>query len=166
MPPILGRIQFQDVQFGYREGLPVLRDINLDIPAGTMVALVGPTGAGKTSIASLIARFYDVSDGALLVDGIDIRSVKQRSLRRQMALVSQDPFIFAGSIADNIRFGKPEATMDEVIAAGRIGQRGGNSRATCPWATRPKFMKTAPTCLSGSASLSPSPAPSWPTRAF
>ncbi len=120
MPPILGRIQFQGVQFGYREGLPVLRDINLDIPAGTMVALVGPTGAGKTSIASLIARFYDVSDGALLVDGIDIRSVKQRSLRRQMALVSQDPFIFAGSIADNIRFGKPEATMDEVIAAGEL----------------------------------------------
>ena len=120
MPPIQGRIEFQDVQFGYRENLPVLRDINLDIPAGMMVALVGPTGAGKTSIANLIARFYDVSDGALLVDGIDIRAVKQRSLRRQMALVSQDPFIFAGTIADNIRFGKPEATMDEVVAAGEL----------------------------------------------
>ena len=120
MPPVQGRIEFQDVQFGYRENLPVLRDINLDIPAGTMVALVGPTGAGKTSIANLIARFYDVSDGALLVDGIDIRAVKQRSLRRQMALVSQDPFIFAGTIADNIRFGKPEATTDEVVAAGEL----------------------------------------------
>ncbi len=120
MPPVQGRIEFQDVQFGYRENLPVLRDINLDIPAGTMVALVGPTGAGKTSIANLIARFYDVSDGALLVDGIDIRAVKQRSLRRQMALVSQDPFIFAGTIADNICFGKPEATMDEVVAAGEL----------------------------------------------
>ena len=120
MPSIKGRIEFQDVQFGYRENLPVLRDINLDIPAGTMVALVGPTGAGKTSIANLIARFYDVSDGALLVDGIDIRAVKQRSLRRQMALVSQDPFIFAGTIADNIRFGKPEATTDEVVAAGEL----------------------------------------------
>ena len=120
MPSIKGRIEFQDVQFGYRENLPVLRDINLDIPAGTMVALVGPTGAGKTSIANLIARFYDVSDGALLVDGVDIRAVKQRSLRRQMALVSQDPFIFAGTIADNIRFGKPEATTDEVVAAGEL----------------------------------------------
>ena len=120
MPPIQGRIEFRDVQFGYSENLPVLRDINLEIPAGTMVALVGPTGAGKTSIANLIARFYDVSDGVLLIDGIDIRQVKQRSMRRQMALVSQDPFIFAGSIADNIRFGKPEASMAEVIAAGEL----------------------------------------------
>jgi len=120
MPPIQGRIEFCDVQFGYSENLPVLRDINLDIPAGTMVALVGPTGAGKTSIANLIARFYDVSDGALLIDGIDIREVKQRSMRQQMALVSQDPFIFAGSIADNIRFGVPEASMAEVRAAGEL----------------------------------------------
>ncbi|MCY3832214.1 MAG: ABC transporter ATP-binding protein [Chloroflexi bacterium] len=120
MPPIQGRIEFRDVQFGYSENLPVLRDINLDIPAGTMVALVGPTGAGKTSIANLIARFYDVSDGALLIDGIDIREVKQRSMRQQMALVSQDPFIFAGTIADNIRFGVPEASMQEVIAAGEL----------------------------------------------
>ena len=120
MPPIEGQIEFRDVQFGYREGLPVLRDINLDIPAGTMVALVGPTGAGKTSIANLIARFYDVSEGELLIDGIDIRDVKQRSMRRQMGLVSQDPFIFAGTIADNIRFGKPEASLEEVVAAGEL----------------------------------------------
>ena len=120
MPPIQGRIEFRQAQFSYREGLPVLRDINLVIPAGTMVALVGPTGAGKTSIANLIARFYDVSEGALLIDGIDIRSVKQRSMRRQMALVSQDPFIFAGTIADNIRFGKPEASMAEVETAGAL----------------------------------------------
>ena len=120
MPPIQGHIEFQDVEFGYSEGLPVLRDISLDIPAGTMVALVGPTGAGKTSIANLIARFYDVSGGALLIDDIDIRHVKQRSMRRQMALVSQDPFIFSGTIADNIRFGKPEASMAEVIAAGEL----------------------------------------------
>ena len=120
MPPIDGRIEFRDVNFGYSQGLPVLRDINLEIPAGTMVALVGPTGAGKTSIANLIARFYDVSEGELLIDGIDIREVKQRSMRRQMGLVSQDPFIFAGSIADNIRFGKPEASMEEVVAAGAL----------------------------------------------
>ena len=120
MPPIQGRIEFRDVHFGYREGLPVLRDINLDIAAGTMVALVGPTGAGKTSIANLIARFYDVSAGALLIDGIDIREVRQRSMREQMGLVSQDPFIFAGTIADNIRFGKPQATMEQVVAAGEL----------------------------------------------
>ena len=110
MPPIKGRIQFQDLSFGYRENLPVLREINLDFPAGTMVALVGPTGAGKTSIANLIARFYDASEGALLIDGIDIRQVQQRSMRAQMGLVSQDPFIFSGTIAENIRFGKPDAS--------------------------------------------------------
>ncbi len=120
MPAIKGRIEFCDVHFGYREGLPVLRDIKLEIPAGMMVALVGPTGAGKTSIANLIARFYDVSEGAVLIDGIDIREVQQRSMREQMGLVSQDPFIFAGTIADNIRFGKPEATLDDVIAAGEL----------------------------------------------
>ena len=120
MPPIKGRIEFRGVHFGYSESLPVLRDIDLDIPAGTMVALVGPTGAGKTSIANLIARFYDISEGEILVDGVDIRSVQQRSMRRQMALVSQDPFIFAGTIADNIRFGKPEASLAEVEAAGEL----------------------------------------------
>lgn len=120
MPPIEGRIEFRDVHFGYHESLPVLRDINLEIPAGAMVALVGPTGAGKTSIANLIARFYDVSAGSILIDGIDIREVEQRSMRAQMGLVSQDPFIFAGSIADNIRFGKPEATAEEVSAAANL----------------------------------------------
>jgi len=120
MPPIEGRIEFRDVHFGYRESLPVLRDINLDIPAGTMVALVGPTGAGKTSIANLIARFYDVSAGAILIDGNDIREVEQRSMRAQMGLVSQDPFIFAGAIADNIRFGAPDATAEAVMAAAEM----------------------------------------------
>lgn len=120
MPPIEGRIEFRDVHFGYRESLPVLRDINLDIPAGTMVALVGPTGAGKTSIANLIARFYDVSAGEILIDGIDIREVEQRSMRAQMGLVSQDPFIFAGTIADNIRFGAPDATAEAVMAAAEM----------------------------------------------
>lgn len=124
MPPIEGRIEFRGVHFGYRESLPVLRDINLDIPAGTMVALVGPTGAGKTSIANLIARFYDVSAGQILIDGVDIRAVAQRSMRSQMGLVSQDPFIFAGGIADNIRFGAPNATMAEVIAAGDLANVG------------------------------------------
>ena len=124
MPPIEGLIEFREVDFAYREDTPVLRDINLEIPAGTMVALVGPTGAGKTSIANLIARFYDVSAGAVLVDGIDIRDVRQRSMRLQMGLVSQDPFIFSGTIADNIRFGVPKSTLEEVVAAGDLANVG------------------------------------------
>ena len=120
MPPIEGRIQFRNVSFAYREGLPVLHRINLDAAAGTMVALVGPTGAGKTSIASLIGRFYDVSEGEVLIDGVDIRDVRQRSMRRQMGWVSQDPFIFSGTIADNIRFGHPTAAMSDVTAAGKL----------------------------------------------
>ena len=120
MPPIAGKIEFRDVSFGYDEKLPVLRDINLEFAPGTMVALVGPTGAGKTSIANLIARFYDVGEGALLIDDIDIRGVRQRSMRSQMGLVSQDPFIFSGTIAENIRFGKPEASDSEVMAAGKL----------------------------------------------
>ena len=117
MPKVKGRVEFRDVDFGYRKGLPVLRRINLDIAPGTTVALVGPTGAGKTSIANLIARFYDVSGGSLRIDGIDVRDVRQRSLRAQMALVSQDPVIFSGTIADNIRFGRPGSSVEEVRAA-------------------------------------------------
>lgn len=120
MPHIKGHIEFNEVYFGYKEGIHVLHNINLDIPAGQMVALVGPTGAGKTSIANLIARFYDVTDGTVCVDGIDVRDVKQMSMREQMGLVSQDPFIFSGTIADNIRFGKPDSPMDEVIRAAEL----------------------------------------------
>lgn len=116
---IEGRVDLQDVMFSYQEGVEVLHDVNLSIPAGHTVALVGPTGAGKTSIANLVARFYDVTEGAILVDDVDIRTVTQQSLRRQMGLVPQDPFLFAGTIADNIRFGRPEATDDEVISASK-----------------------------------------------
>ena len=90
-----------------------------------MVALVGPTGAGKTTIANLIARFYDVTDGAILIDGIDVRQVTQTSLHHQFGLVPQDPFLFAGSIADNIRFGQIEAPLDEVFAAARLANADG-----------------------------------------
>ena len=120
MPPIVGNITLKDVGFAYKKGVDVLRDVNLEIETGQMVALVGPTGAGKTSIANLIARFYDVTDGAVLIDGIDVRDVKQRSMREQMGLVSQDPFIFSGTIADNIRFGHPDATMDDVIRVAEL----------------------------------------------
>jgi ATP-binding cassette, subfamily B, multidrug efflux pump len=120
MPPIKGRIELRDVSFAYRGDDRVLHDVNLVIEAGQTVALVGPTGAGKTTIANLAARLYEVTEGAVLIDGIDVRTVTQQSLRRQTALVPQDPFLFAGSIADNIRFGRPEASDEEVEAAARL----------------------------------------------
>jgi len=121
MPCITGRIQFEHVSFRYRSELPeVLHDVCLEIQPGQTVALVGPTGAGKTSISNLIARFYDVTEGAVLIDGIDVRTVKQRQLHRQIGLVPQDSFLFSGTIAGNIRFGKPEATQEEVERAARL----------------------------------------------
>jgi ABC-type multidrug transport system fused ATPase/permease subunit len=120
LPAIKGRIEFKDVSFRYRpDDDLVLEGINLDIKPGQTAALVGPTGAGKTTIANLTARFYDVSEGAVLLDGIDVREATQESLHRQIAIVTQDPFLFSRSIADNIRFGRPEADMDKVQEAAR-----------------------------------------------
>jgi ABC-type multidrug transport system fused ATPase/permease subunit len=121
LPPIKGRVTFEDVSLAYSaDGPKVLRGINLDVEPGQTVALVGPTGAGKTSIASLVMRFYDVTTGAVRVDGIDVRDVTQRSLRRQTGMVTQDSFLFAGSVADNIRFGRPAATQPEIEAAAQL----------------------------------------------
>ncbi len=115
MPPIKGKIEFQNVRFFYNENMAVLHGISLKINPGETVALVGPTGAGKTSIANLIPRFYDASRGLVLIDDIDVRDVTKHSLRVQMGMVTQDPHLFTGTVADNIRFGRPEATMDDVL---------------------------------------------------
>ena len=121
MPPIEGEIHFDNVSFRYHDDLPqVLTEINLKIEAGQTVALVGPTGAGKTTLASLIPRFYEVGEGSVQIDGQDVRSVTQQSLRNQFGLVPQDPFLFAGTIADNIRFGLPDAKKTAVVAAAKI----------------------------------------------
>ncbi len=118
MPPIRGEIVFDSVSFRYRDDAPeVLHEVSFRLPAGHTMALVGPTGAGKTSIANLIARFYDVTGGRVLIDGIDVRDVTQASLRSQFGLVPQDPFLFSGTIADNIRFGRPDASDAEMIRA-------------------------------------------------
>lgn len=115
------RIDFEGVSFRYRPGLPiVLSGLNLTIQPGQTVALVGSTGVGKSSIANLIARFYEVEQGAVKIDGVDVRSVTQASLRRQIGLVPQDAFLFSGSIADNIRYGRPEATDEDVERAARL----------------------------------------------
>ncbi|MBN2147590.1 MAG: ABC transporter ATP-binding protein [Anaerolineales bacterium] len=121
MPRVEGQVTFDHVSFRYRPELPeVLHDINLSITPGQTVALVGPTGAGKTSISNLIARFYDVSDGAIYVDGIDVRSVTQHSLHSQIALVPQDSFLFSGTISENIRFGRPQSSEAEIEQAARL----------------------------------------------
>ncbi len=120
MPQIQGRVQFDHVTFGYKPGQPVLHDIVLDAQPGQTVALVGPTGAGKSSIVNLLMRFYDPWQGAVRVDGLDIRDVQRGSLRRQMGMVLQDTFLFSGAIGDNIRYGRPDATDEEVEAAARL----------------------------------------------
>jgi ATP-binding cassette, subfamily B, multidrug efflux pump len=121
MPPIIGRIQFDHVSFKYRQDTPeVLHDVCLTIEPGQTVALVGPTGAGKTSLGNLIARFYEVTSGAVIVDDIDVRDVTQASLHRQTGLVPQDPFLFTGTIADSIRYGRPTAARDDIVAAATL----------------------------------------------
>ena len=126
MPPVEGWLMLDHVSFRYRPELPeVLHDVCLEIEPGQTVALVGPTGAGKTSISNLIVRFYDVSKGTVFIDGIDVRMVTQQSLHRQIGLVPQDSFLFSGTITENIRFGCPEATDEEVERAARMANAHG-----------------------------------------
>jgi ABC-type multidrug transport system fused ATPase/permease subunit len=117
LPQIRGEVEFRNVTFGYSRDLPVLHGLNLHIQAGQTVAIVGPTGAGKSTIAGLLVRFYDVQEGAVLIDGHDVRDVTQRSLRSQIGVVLQEPFLFTGTIRDNIRYGRLDATDEEVEEA-------------------------------------------------
>jgi ATP-binding cassette subfamily B protein len=119
LPALEGEIELRDVTFGYLPGKPVLEHADLHFRAGETIAFVGPTGAGKSTIAKLLARFYDPQEGAVLVDGFDVRDVTIASLRRQLGIVPQEGFLFAGDIRDNIRFARPEATDDEILAACR-----------------------------------------------
>ena len=122
LPQVRGDVSFENVTFGYGTLPDVLRDFELHVPAGTTVALVGHTGAGKSTIAKLLARFYDPRSGRITIDGHDLRDVTQESLRRQLGIVPQEGFLFAGSIADNIAFGRPGASRAELeTAAGAVG---------------------------------------------
>jgi len=120
MPPIQGEVRFEQVTFGYNPDQPVLKDISLTAKAGQMIALVGATGAGKSTIINLILRFYDVTAGTVKIDGIDIRSVTQASLRRQLGLVLQENILFSGTVAENIAFGRSTATQVEIEAAAQV----------------------------------------------
>ncbi|TCL37858.1 ATP-binding cassette subfamily B protein/subfamily B ATP-binding cassette protein MsbA [Anaerospora hongkongensis] len=119
LPAAQGSLAFQNVTFYYDKQSPVLEDITFDIPSGSMVAFVGPTGAGKTTMAALLTRFYDPLSGQVLLDGINLRDLSLTSLRNQISVVPQDVFLFNGSIADNIAYGKPAATRDEIIQAAK-----------------------------------------------
>ncbi len=119
MPPIHGEVQFKDVSFSYEEGSKILDCINFTAKQGDTYAIVGPTGAGKTTIVNLISRFYNVDSGQILIDGVDISQVTLRSLRTQMGVMMQDSFIFAGTIMDNIRYGNMEASDEDVIRAAK-----------------------------------------------
>ena len=116
---IAGHVRFESVRFTYGSGPEVLHGIDLDVPAGTTVALVGHTGAGKSTIAKLLARFYDPTEGRITIDGVDLRDVRQTSLRRQLGVVPQEGFLFAGTVRDNIAFGRPDADPSEVAAAAK-----------------------------------------------
>jgi ABC-type multidrug transport system fused ATPase/permease subunit len=117
LPEVHGHVRFEDVRFSYGTGPEVLHGLDLDVPPGTTVALVGHTGAGKSTIAKLLARFYDPTSGRITIDGHDLRGVTQASLRRQLGIVPQEGFLFAGTVAENIAFGRPDATPENIVRA-------------------------------------------------
>ena len=119
MSVIKGNVQFKNVTFGYEEDVKVLQNVDFDVKAGETIALVGPTGAGKSTVVNLVSRFYDVDDGCILIDGIDIRRVQLDSLRTQMGIMTQDNYIFSGTIRENIMYGKLDASEEEMIAASK-----------------------------------------------
>jgi ATP-binding cassette subfamily B protein len=122
LPAGAGAIRFEHVSFEYLEDRPVLRDVDLDIAPGTTIALIGHTGSGKTTVTSLVPRFYDVTSGRVVVDGVDVRNVKLASLRREIGVIAQDPFLFSASVRENIAFGVGDLTDEEVEAAARAAQ--------------------------------------------
>jgi ATP-binding cassette subfamily B protein len=119
LEPVRGAVRFEHVTFAYDGVRQVLRGVSFDVAPGEMIGLVGPSGGGKTTVVNLIARFYDVTGGSVRIDGVDVRELDSGPYRRQIGMVMQDPYLFHGTILDNIRYGMPEARLDQVIAAAR-----------------------------------------------
>jgi ATP-binding cassette subfamily B protein len=119
---IRGEIDLQNVTFAYRDGLPVIKDLSLHIRAGSTIAIVGSTGSGKSTLVKLLLRLYEIQSGRIILDGIDIKDIFLYDLRRAIGLVSQDVFLFHGTVIENIAYGSPDATMDEIITAAKIAE--------------------------------------------
>ena len=159
-----GEVELRDVTFRYGEAGPVLEHLDLHLAPGETVALIGRTGSGKSTIARLLPRFYDVSEGAVLVDGHDVRDLTVRSLRSAIGLVLDEPFLFSASVRDNIAYGRPDASDDDVRAAARAAGRRGRSSTRCPRASTARSASGATRSRAASGSASPSPARSSTTR--
>jgi ATP-binding cassette subfamily B multidrug efflux pump len=119
---IAGKVEFDHVSHSYEDGVPVLKDVSFSALPGQTIAIVGPTGAGKTTIINLLPRFYDVTSGSIRIDGVDVRDVTTESIRRQIGIVLQDTFLFSTTVMENVRFGRPDATDDEVMAAIKLAR--------------------------------------------
>jgi ATP-binding cassette subfamily B protein len=122
LPPGEGRVVFEDVGFAYAQGRPVLEGVDLEVEPGRTIALIGHTGSGKTTLASLVPRFYDVGAGRITIDGADVRDVRVATLRREIGIVAQDPFLFSATVRENIAFGAPGAADQDVVRAARLAQ--------------------------------------------
>ena len=165
LPAGPGRVSFAGVDFAYEPGRLVLEQIDLEIEPGTTVALIGASGSGKTTLASLVPRFYDVDAGRVLVDGVDVRDVTRRSLRREIGVISQDPFLFSASVRENIAFGVPEVGDRPRRGGGTCGAGARRSSRSCRMATTRSSASAGSRSPAGSASDSPSRARSSSTRA-
>jgi ABC-type multidrug transport system fused ATPase/permease subunit len=118
--PLKGKIEFECVAFGYQKDVPILKDVSFTIEAGEMIGVVGPTGAGKSTVMNLIPRFYDPGNGKVMIDGVDVREYKLKGLRDQIAYVLQETILFRGTVAENIAYGRGSATRDEIVAAAKL----------------------------------------------
>ena len=165
MPKSRGHVRFRNVSFSYDGRTPTLQNIDIDAHPGKVIALVGAPGSGKSTLVSLLPRFYDVTSGSITVDGVDIREATLKSLRRNIGMVQQDVFLFAASLRDNIAYGRQDASMDEIVDAARVAQLDDYIRGLDENMTRRSASAARP-CPAGSGSACPSPGPCFSARPY